>query len=210
MREVKKERAYEALGLALEKRNSGRSKPRPHKKYTPLQLQLGRELSDREVALGLEACNSMDLGACEEKLQSAQEFSSTEKVLELESLLQDKHSTLKGRFSAAVAMADTGGAEEALQQLRSLAPYSAYLPALDDQILRIEQACADTLIRDGLRLLEFKNWDSAKDLLQRAAELHGDDSRIGAAQTAPNEDVRPINSLQEPKVRPQRGSLRQP
>ena len=130
----------------MEKRNSGRSKPRPHKKYTPLQLQLGRELSDREVALGLEACNSMDLGACEEKLQSAQEFSSTEKVLELESLLQDKHSTLKGRFSAAVAMADTGGAEEALQQLRSLAPYSAYLPALDDQILRIEQACADTLI----------------------------------------------------------------
>ena len=36
--------------------------------------------------------------------------------------------------------------------------------------------------RDGLRLLDFKNWDSAKDLLQRAAELHGDDSRIGAAQ----------------------------
>ena len=177
-----KERAYEALGLALEKRNSGRNKPRPHKKYTPLQLQLGRDLSDREAALGLEACNAMDLGACEEKLQSAQEFSSTERVLELESLLQDKHSTLKGRFSAAVAMADMGSAEEALQQLRSLDPYSAYLPALDDQILRIEQACADTLIRDGLRLLDFKNWGSAEDLLQRAAELHRDDSRIAAAQ----------------------------
>ena len=85
-----KERAYEALGLVLEKRNSGRNKRRPHKKYTPLQLQLGRDLSDREAALGLEACNAMDLGACEEKLQSAQEFSSTERVLELESLLQDK------------------------------------------------------------------------------------------------------------------------
>ena len=75
-----------------------------------------------------------------------------------------------------------GSAEKALQQLRSLDPYSAYLPALDDQILRIEQACADTLIRDGLRLLDFKNWGSAEDLLQRAAELHRDDSRIAAAQ----------------------------
>ena len=166
----------------MEKRNSGRNKPRPHKKYTPLQLQLGRELSDREAALGLESCNAMNLAACEEKLKSAQEFSSTKKVLELESLLQDKHSNLKGRFSAAVAMADTGGEEEALQLLRSLDPYSAYLPALDDEILRIEKAYADTLIRDGLRLLDFKNWGSAENLFQRAVELHRDDPRIPAVQ----------------------------
>ena len=106
-----KERAYEALGLALQKRNSGRDKLRPHKKYTPLQLQLGRELANREAALGLECCNAMDLEACKKKLQSAQKFSSTEKVLQLESLLREKHSTLKGRFSAAVAMAETGGEE---------------------------------------------------------------------------------------------------
>ena len=175
-------RAYKALGLALEKRNSGRKKPRPHKKYTPLQLQLGHTLADREAALGLEACDAMDLGACEEKLKSAQEFSSTEKVLELESLLQDKHSTLKRRFSAAAAMADTGGEEEALQLLRALDPSSAYLPALHDEILRIEKVYADTLIQDGLRLLDFKNWGSAENLFQRAAELRTDDTRIPAAQ----------------------------
>ena len=79
-------------------------------------------------------------------------------------------------------MAATGGEEDALKELRSLAPYSAYLPALDDEILRIERAYADTLIRDGLRLLDFKNWGSAEDLFQRAAELHRDDPRIAAAE----------------------------
>ena len=79
-------------------------------------------------------------------------------------------------------MAATGGEEDALKELRSLAPYSAYLPALDDEILRIERAYADTLIRDDLRLLDFKNWGSAEDLFQRAAELHRDDPRIAAAE----------------------------
>ena len=176
-----KDRAYEALGLALEKRNAGRSQPRPHKKYTPLQLQLGRELADREAALGVEACNAMNLQACEERLKSAREFTSTEKVRKLAALLQEKHSTLKGHFSSAVAMAETGGEDEALKGLRSLAPYSDYLPALDDEIFRIEQAYADTLIRDGLKLLDFKNWGKAEDLFQRAAALGRDDPRIATA-----------------------------
>ena len=176
-----KDRAYEALGLALEKRNAGRKQPRPHKKYTPLQLQLGRELADREAALGVEGCNAMDLKACEAWLSSAQKFASTAKVRELAALLKEKHSTLKGDFSSAVAVAETGGEEAALKELRSLAPYSAYLPALDDEILRIERAYADSLIRDGLKLLDFKNWGRAEDLFRRADALGRDDPRIAAA-----------------------------
>ena len=177
-----KDRAYQALGLALEKKSAGRSQPRPHKKYTPLHRQLGRELADREAALGVEGCNAMDLESCEEQLKSAQEFASTGRVLELAALLQEKLSTLKVRFAAAVAMAETGGEGEALKELRSLAPYSDYLPAVDDQILRIERAYADTLIRDGLKLLDFKNWGNAEDLFQRAAAVGGDDPRIATAQ----------------------------
>lgn len=177
-----RDRAYEVLRLALEKRSAGRNQARPHKKYTPLQLQLGRELADREAALGVEGCNAMDLEACEEQLKSAQEFASTERVRELEALLQEKRSSLQGRFSAAVALAETGGEEEALQELRSLAPHSDHLPALDDEILRIEKAYVDTLIRDGLKLLAFKNWGSAEDLLQRAAAVGSDDPRIAPAQ----------------------------
>ena len=79
-------------------------------------------------------------------------------------------------------MAETEGEEQALKELRSLAPYSDYLPALDDEILRIERAYANTLIRDGLKLLDFKNWGSAEDLFQRAAALGSDDPRIAPAQ----------------------------
>ena len=151
-----KKTGLQGIGTGVGEKELRTQETQTAQKYTPLQLQLGHTLADREAALGLEACDAMDLGACEEKLKSAQEFSSTEKVLELESLLQDKHSTLKRRFSAAAAMADTGGEEEALQLLRALDPYSAYLPALHDEILRIEKVYADTLIQDGLRLLDFK------------------------------------------------------
>ena len=178
---LSEKKLYAEAERALEKRNAGRSQPRPHKKYTPLQLQLGRELADREATLGVEACNAMNLQACEERLKSAREFTSTEKVRKLAALLQEKHSTLKGHFSSAVSMAETGGEEEALKGLRSLAPYSDYLPALDDEIFRIEQAYADTLMRDGLKLLDFKNWGKAEDLFQRAAALGRDDPRIATA-----------------------------
>ncbi len=179
----KLKRAYEALGLALQKRDSGRDKPKPHKKYTPLRLQLGRDLADREAALGLRSCNAMDLAACAEKLQSAQQFSSTQKVDQLESLLREKHSTLERSFSSAVAKAEAGSEEEALEKLRSMAPYSAYLPSLDEEILRIETTYANSLLRDGLTLLDFKNWDSAEDLFRRALQLNADDPRIAAAES---------------------------
>ncbi len=176
-------RAYEALGLALRKRDSGRDKPKPHKKYTPLRVQLGRDLADREAALGLRSCNAMDLAACAEKLQSAQQFSSTQKVDQLKSLLREKHSTLERSFSSAVAKAEAGSEEEALEKLRSMAPYSAYLPSLDEEILRIETTYANSLLREGVTLLDFKNWDSAEDLFRRARQLNADDARITAAES---------------------------
>ena len=171
------------MGLALQKRDSGRDKPKPHKKYTPLRLQLGRDLADREAALGLRSCNAMDLAACAEKLQSAQQFSSTQKVDQLESLLREKHSTLERSFSSAVAKAEAGSEEEALEKLRSMAPYSADLPSLDEEILRIETTYANSLLWDGLTLLDFKNWDSAEDLFRRALQLNADDPRIAAAES---------------------------
>ncbi len=170
------------MSRALEKRNSKAKKPKPHKKYTPLHDELEKQLADREAAVGFQACNGMDLETCEKQIAAAKAFATTTRVRRLEALLREKNSQLVDRFSAALKLAETGGEEDALRELQSLLPFSDSLPGIEDEMIRIRRVYCDSLIRDGQRLIEFKNWESAEALLERASKVSPNNEQMQTVQ----------------------------
>lgn len=160
--------AYEVLKLALLKRNRGRKKPKPHKVYTPLFRQLSANLADREALRGIEACNRMDLDTCRDQISKARNFQNTEKVAELEALLNANISELEGRFSAAKKQADGGEYDSSLKTLKSLNRFRDYLPELDSEIGKVRSLFVEALVRAGGLQLEARRWDDAESSFQRA------------------------------------------
>ncbi len=172
------EEAYLALKTALEKRNSGRSKPKPHKKYTPLFEQLQKTLADREAAAGLAACRGRQLAACQERLRAAKAYAETSSTDELEAQLKRSIAGLQEQFDKVVASCREAASKvmyddvkAAFGDLESLRAYAGYLPDVDSTLQTLKKEYFQRLIQEGRTQIANRNWDLAATAFQTAGEL---------------------------------------
>ncbi len=175
------EDAYATLKAALEKRNAGRSKPKPHKKYTPAFENLKKALADREAAAGLSACERGDLALCQAKLRSATDYASTARTGDLETRFARSLDEIRGRLSAgvedarkAIAAVDYKRVEEALAKLEGLHAYAAYLPNLDSSIRSLLEEYFRRLVAEGGQQIANRDWDRAEAAFRAAQKLRPD------------------------------------
>jgi hypothetical protein len=168
------EEAREALILGLAK------KKKEDKKYTPLLATINNQLSDRETAKGEEALRNKDFSACKKQIAAAKAYATTARVFNLESQLDQAMKEIMLKLDSAVKQSDAGDHETALTMLESLKQFSAYLPNLDSEIVRIRKLHRQKLISEGNALIEQHSWNDAANRFQRVQEIEKEDEEAKA------------------------------
>jgi hypothetical protein len=157
--------AREAILVAIKK------KKKPEKKYEDLLASVNNKLADREADAGAAACGKMDLQKCQKEIVAAKEFATTQRVSQLEETLKSILGKLQKEFQTAVAQADGGDPEGALDKLAGLKKYEAFLASLGSESERIRALFLQKLIREGNRFADEKNWEDASLRFQRVLAI---------------------------------------
>lgn len=163
------EDARQAILLAIKK------KKKPEKKYEDLLASVNSKLADREAAAGETACGNMDLPKCQSQIAAAKQFATTQKVTQLEAAFNSTLDKLQKEFQAAIAQADGGDPENALERLAKLKKYEPFLPNLNSASDRTRVLFLQKLVGEGNRLIEEKSWEDASLKFQRVLSIDPQD-----------------------------------
>jgi hypothetical protein len=153
--------AREAIMLAIKK------KKKPDPKYEAELASVNGKLADREAAAAETACGSMDLPKCKSKIADAKKYATTQKVTQVEAAYNSKLDALQKELKAAIAQADGGDPENALERVGKLRKYQESLPTVNSDWNRIRTQNLQKLVTEGNRFIEKRSWEDASLKFQR-------------------------------------------